>query len=134
LRKIFISHSSKNEAFIKKLKKQFPKRDYLVWASFEDIRPGRDFGEKIKKKLSECDVIIFILTNPFAACPAACRGEECMPFRGGYKGDRKVPPYPARPVLGSMINYRGDAPTNESFGLRHVLPSGLVPEVSKEDL
>jgi hypothetical protein len=31
------------------------------------------------------------LTKSFAACPAACRGEECMPLRRGYKGDRKVP-------------------------------------------
>jgi len=26
--------------------------------------------------------------NSFAGYPAACRGEECMPRRGGYKGDR----------------------------------------------
>jgi hypothetical protein len=51
LKKIFISHSSKNKAFIKKLKKQFPDRDYLVWISFEDIQPGKDSGEKIKKNL-----------------------------------------------------------------------------------
>jgi len=37
------------------------------------------------------DYIDKILTKPFAACPAACRGEECMPLRGGYKGDREVP-------------------------------------------
>jgi type I restriction enzyme S subunit len=27
----------------------------------------------------------------FEEYPAACRGDEFMPFRGGYKGDRKVP-------------------------------------------
>jgi hypothetical protein len=63
LKKIFISHSSKNKAFIKKLKKHFPKSDYLVWISYEDIQPGKDSGEKIKEKLSECDFIIFILTK-----------------------------------------------------------------------
>lgn len=26
-----------------------------------------------------------------------------MPCRRGYKGDRKVPPYPHRPLLGSVI-------------------------------
>jgi hypothetical protein len=32
-----------------------------------------------------------------------------------------------------MINYKGDAEANESFGLRHVVPSGLVPQVSEKD-
>jgi D-alanyl-lipoteichoic acid acyltransferase DltB (MBOAT superfamily) len=32
-----------------------------------------------------------LITEAFAVCPAACRGDECMPSRGGDKGDRKVP-------------------------------------------
>ena len=31
------------------------------------------------------------LHETFAGCPVACHGEECMPCRGGDKGDRKVP-------------------------------------------
>jgi subtilisin family serine protease len=31
-----------------------------------------------------------VLTKTFAVCPAACRGDECMPCRGGYKGGRKA--------------------------------------------
>ena len=33
-----------------------------------------------------------------------------------------------------MLKYKGDAEADESFGLRHLLPSGLVPEVSEKDL
>ena len=32
-----------------------------------------------------------ILAKSFAESPAACRGDECMPFTGGYKGERSVP-------------------------------------------
>jgi hypothetical protein len=35
--------------------------------------------------------ILYNSWNSFAGYSAACRGEECMPCRGGYKGDRKVP-------------------------------------------
>ena len=31
------------------------------------------------------------LVKSFAESPAACRGDECMPYRGGYKGERSVP-------------------------------------------
>jgi len=37
------------------------------------------------------NVISAFSWNSFAGYPAACRGEECMPCRGGYKGDRKGP-------------------------------------------
>lgn len=67
--KIFISHSSKNKKFIRNLKKHFPDKDYPVWLSFEDIKPGKDTGDKIKKKLSECDFIIFILTDEALKSP-----------------------------------------------------------------
>ena len=35
--------------------------------------------------------ISFYFHETFAGCPVACHGEECMPCRGGNKGDRKVP-------------------------------------------
>lgn len=35
-----------------------------------------------EKSIQHVDNKRNMLTNPFAACPAACRGEECMPFRG----------------------------------------------------
>lgn len=31
------------------------------------------------------------LPKLFAECPGACPGDECMPYRGGYKGERSVP-------------------------------------------
>jgi hypothetical protein len=31
-------------------------------------------------------------SRPFAESPAACRGDECMPYLGGYKGERIAPP------------------------------------------
>jgi hypothetical protein len=33
-----------------------------------------------------------------------------------------------------MLKYKSDAEAGESFGLRHVVPSGLVPEIPQEDL
>ena len=35
--------------------------------------------------------IALTLAKSFAESPAACRGDECMPFTGGYKGERSVP-------------------------------------------
>lgn len=63
MNKIFVSHSSKNESFIKKLKDYFPERDYLIWVSFDNIRPGENFDDAIIKNLKDCDCIIFILTK-----------------------------------------------------------------------
>jgi hypothetical protein len=31
------------------------------------------------------------LAKLFAESPAACRGDECMPYQGGYKGERSIP-------------------------------------------
>ncbi len=39
----------------------------------------------------------------FAEYPAACRGDECMPCPGGYKGGVEHPPYPHRPLCDNMI-------------------------------
>ena len=43
----------------------------------------------------QMDVVISLwkegFIEAFEEYPAACRGDEFMPFRGGYKGDRKVP-------------------------------------------
>jgi len=63
MKKIFISHSSKNETFIKKLKQYFPKVDYVTWVSFENIKPGADFDETILQNLRDSKFIIFILTK-----------------------------------------------------------------------
>jgi len=49
------------------------------------------------------DLIFPRFSKSFAESPAACRGDECMPCRGGYKGERSVPLIRPRPLLRSMI-------------------------------
>ncbi len=53
-----------------------------------------------------------------------------MPCRGGPESH----PYPHRPLLADLIKYQSDTEAGKSFGLRHLLSPGLVPEIQEEDL
>ena len=41
--------------------------------------------------VSSSPMLNSFLRKLFAECPVACHGDECMPYRGGYKGERSVP-------------------------------------------
>ena len=36
-------------------------------------------------------ILLLLLAKPFAESPVACHGDECMPYPGGYKGERSIP-------------------------------------------
>ncbi len=70
-------------------------------ASIQDLSKAFENGEidKILKMLDDDPQLLKAdmgagmtpLHESFTGCPVACHGVECMPCRGGDKGDRKVP-------------------------------------------
>ena len=47
---------------------------------------------KTGKESLDISGMVMEFSEPFAESPAACRGDECMPCLGGYKGERMASP------------------------------------------
>jgi hypothetical protein len=76
---------------------------------------------------------LYFLAKTLQNPPSACRGDECMPFAEGYKGGAKTP-LSTQAVASLCYNMMHGTEEVESCGLRHGIPSGMVPEISEEDI
>jgi lactate dehydrogenase-like 2-hydroxyacid dehydrogenase len=60
--KVFISHSSKDEALAAKVVSYLERAGLDVWYDEREIMPGDNSGEKIDQGLRESDAMVVLLT------------------------------------------------------------------------
>ena len=61
--KIFLSHSSKDKGFVKKISKALESQGYQTWLDEDDILIGDDITHEIGNALTECDVVLVFLSR-----------------------------------------------------------------------
>jgi len=61
--KVFISHSSKDEAVVRWLAAQVTAAGHEAWVVEWDLQPGGSLSTKVRKALAECDAYILLLTE-----------------------------------------------------------------------
>jgi len=66
-------------------------REFHVRAFSASSKKEKRFSLLIATPLWSLLLFWGVLSKPFAEYPAACRGDECMPYPGGYKGEGSVP-------------------------------------------
>ena len=62
-KKIFLSHSSKDEQFIKWLNIDLRNKGYNTWLDEWEIKVGDSIPQKISHGIEECDFVIVVLTK-----------------------------------------------------------------------
>jgi tetratricopeptide (TPR) repeat protein len=72
--KVFLSHSTKDKEFVKKLASELQKIEIDPWLCEVDVLPGEDFVAEIEKGLKESDLTVLVW-SPEAA-KSAWTGEE----------------------------------------------------------
>jgi hypothetical protein len=60
--KVFISHSSKDEALASKVVSHLERAGLDVWYDKREIMPGDNWGDKIAQGLRESDAMVILLT------------------------------------------------------------------------
>jgi TIR domain-containing protein len=61
--KVFISHSSRDEALASKVASYLERAGLDVWYDKREILPGDNWGEKIAQGLRESDAMVVLLTS-----------------------------------------------------------------------
>lgn len=61
--KVFISHSSRDEALVSKVVSYLEKAGFEVWYEEREVLPGDNPGEKIDQGLRESDAMVVLLTS-----------------------------------------------------------------------
>ena len=61
--KVFISHSSKDEAVVRWLAAQVSAAGHEAWVAEWDPQPGEHLTNKVRKQLAECDAYVLLLTE-----------------------------------------------------------------------
>lgn len=70
-RKVFISHSSKDKLFARKLRLRLIKEGFQAWLDEEEVLVGHDFIGKLESSLNSSDFVIIVLTPNFTSGPWA---------------------------------------------------------------
>ena len=96
-----------------------------------NLSPKIETATKREARLKE--LLIKSLAKTLQNPPSACRGDECMPYAEGYKGGAKTP-LSTQALASLCYNMMDGTEEVESCGLRHGIPSGMVPEISEEDI
>lgn len=60
---IFISHSSKDDAFVDRLRKDLNRYGYTTWVDHIDIPPGKVWDEVVEEKLGQSQIMILVLSQ-----------------------------------------------------------------------
>ena len=76
---------------------------------------------------------VFHTRNPLQVAPWLATGRNACFAEGVIRGTES-PPYPHRPLLGSVLYMKRGIEKDESFGLRHQLSFGEVSEVPEGHL
>ncbi len=64
-RSIFISHASKDDAFVKELRLALEGQGLTVWVDSRNLRGGHKLAPEIEKAIEEArQVIVVLSTNP----------------------------------------------------------------------
>ena len=64
-RSIFISHASKDDAFVKELRLALEDQGLTVWVDSRNLRGGHKLAPEIEKAIEEArQVIVVLSTNP----------------------------------------------------------------------
>lgn len=61
--RVFISHSSKDQAVVRWLAAQVKAAGHDAWVAEWDPQPGEHLSEKVRKELAACDACILVLTE-----------------------------------------------------------------------
>jgi len=67
---LFISHSSADNEFVKKLSADLKERDISIWLDLLDIEPGSDWNESIQTALSNCTYLLVVWSKASVISPA----------------------------------------------------------------
>jgi 5'-deoxynucleotidase YfbR-like HD superfamily hydrolase len=59
---VFLSHSSANKTFVKRVKTSLEQYKIKTWLDEANIKPGESITESLQKGLNECDVLLLFLT------------------------------------------------------------------------
>lgn len=62
MNQVFISHSSKDDAFVTGLAADLREADVKTWVDHDDILPGTNWDRAVETALRDCEVMLVILS------------------------------------------------------------------------